>query len=236
MGARVRAATGLIRKLVIAFYSNAFRVGRFVRQHPEHQGHLTDLLIGRIFSPDVGRIFDDLEPWLADAQKARTISRLAGHHRLNPHRRRSGAFWHQTTALWRPNWVRIDPSFRHARRVGKACKSLHDNASDGLARGLPRVARRLLNVVSWFAKLTPFRPPACGRLATNPGWLPHRQLAFPPRDHQNEPQVPPQHLRFFFGGIAPRHRPPFCFCYCSCSCFAPARPYSYSRPDGQGTE
>ncbi len=64
-----RAATGLIRKLVMAFYSNAFRVGRFVRQHPEHQGRLTDLLIGRIFSPDVGRIFDDLEPWLADAQK-----------------------------------------------------------------------------------------------------------------------------------------------------------------------
>jgi hypothetical protein len=26
---------------------------------------LTDLLIGRIFHPDAGRVFDDLDPWLA---------------------------------------------------------------------------------------------------------------------------------------------------------------------------
>lgn len=60
-----RDATRLIRKLVHAFYSGEFRVGRFVREHPEHQGNLTDLLIGRIFKPGLGRMFDDLEPWLA---------------------------------------------------------------------------------------------------------------------------------------------------------------------------
>ena len=59
------SATLWIRKLVHAFYSNQFRVGRFIREFPQHQGNLTDLLIGRIFKPGVGAIFDDLEPWLA---------------------------------------------------------------------------------------------------------------------------------------------------------------------------
>ena len=59
------AGTRWIRKLVHAFYSNHFRVGQFIREYPQHQGNLTDLLIGRIFKPGVGAIFDDLEPWLA---------------------------------------------------------------------------------------------------------------------------------------------------------------------------
>lgn len=56
--------TSLIRKLVHAFYSGEFRVGKFIQQHPEHQHELVDLLIGRIFNGCQGRIFDDLEPWL----------------------------------------------------------------------------------------------------------------------------------------------------------------------------
>jgi len=61
--------TNLIRKLVAAFYSGNFRVGKFVQQYPEHRKELIDLLIGRIFdsqSGDVplGKIFDDLDPWL----------------------------------------------------------------------------------------------------------------------------------------------------------------------------
>jgi flavin-dependent dehydrogenase len=51
-----------IRKLVDAFYTNEFSFGRFMRDHPEHQGNLTDLLIGRIFYDGAGRIFDDMEP------------------------------------------------------------------------------------------------------------------------------------------------------------------------------
>jgi flavin-dependent dehydrogenase len=57
-------STNWIRKLVRAFYSGRFRVGQFVKEYPQHQGPLTDLLIGRIFHEDAGRIFDDLDPWL----------------------------------------------------------------------------------------------------------------------------------------------------------------------------
>ena len=56
--------TNWIRKLVRAFYSGQFRVGKFIMEYPQHQGPLTDLLIGRIFHPDAGRVFDDLDPWL----------------------------------------------------------------------------------------------------------------------------------------------------------------------------
>lgn len=57
-------AANWIRKLVCAFYSGQFRVGQFIKEFPQHQGNLTDLLIGRIFYPEAGRIFDDLDPWL----------------------------------------------------------------------------------------------------------------------------------------------------------------------------
>ncbi|MEX0614206.1 MAG: NAD(P)/FAD-dependent oxidoreductase [Pirellulales bacterium] len=57
-------ATNWIRKLVRAFYSGQFRVGKFVKEYPQHHGPLTDLLIGRIFHPEAGRVFDDLDPWL----------------------------------------------------------------------------------------------------------------------------------------------------------------------------
>jgi flavin-dependent dehydrogenase len=60
-----KAGTEWIRKLVHAFYSNEFRVGKFVAEYPQHKGNLTDLLIGRIFRPGVGEIFTDLEPWIA---------------------------------------------------------------------------------------------------------------------------------------------------------------------------
>ncbi|MEQ8208399.1 MAG: NAD(P)/FAD-dependent oxidoreductase [Lacipirellulaceae bacterium] len=61
--------TALIRKLVYAFYSPEFRVGKFIAEHPQHQEELVDLLIGRVFDGREGKIFDDLEPWLA-AQRA----------------------------------------------------------------------------------------------------------------------------------------------------------------------
>jgi flavin-dependent dehydrogenase len=57
-------ATNWIHKLVHAFYSGQFRVGHFIQEYPQHQANLTDLLIGRIFYPEAGRIFDDLDPWL----------------------------------------------------------------------------------------------------------------------------------------------------------------------------
>jgi flavin-dependent dehydrogenase len=56
--------TNWVRKLVQAFYTGQFRVGRFIREYPQHQSNMTDILIGRIFYPEAGRIFDDLDPWL----------------------------------------------------------------------------------------------------------------------------------------------------------------------------
>ena len=60
--------TNLIRKLVFAFYSGKFRVGKFLAEYPQHQEELVDLLIGRIFDGRTGRIFSDLEPWLASVE------------------------------------------------------------------------------------------------------------------------------------------------------------------------
>ena len=59
-----KQATTQVRKLVHAFYSGEFRVGKFIGEHPQHSGRLTDLLIGRIFKPEIAEMFDDLQPWL----------------------------------------------------------------------------------------------------------------------------------------------------------------------------
>ena len=56
--------TTWVRKLAEAWYCGQFRVGKFIREYPQHIGPMTDILIGRIFKPDAGRIFDDLDPWL----------------------------------------------------------------------------------------------------------------------------------------------------------------------------
>jgi flavin-dependent dehydrogenase len=56
--------TTWVRKLAEAWYCGQFRVGKFIREYPHHVGPMTDILIGRIFHPDAGRIFDDLDPWL----------------------------------------------------------------------------------------------------------------------------------------------------------------------------
>ena len=53
--------TQWIRKLVSAYYTNEFSFGHFMRDFPQHQGNLTDLLIGRIFYDGAGRIFDDMD-------------------------------------------------------------------------------------------------------------------------------------------------------------------------------
>ncbi len=61
--------TNWVRKLVLAFYTGQFRVGQFIREYPQHQSNMTDILIGRIFYPEAGRIFDDLDPWLAQMKE-----------------------------------------------------------------------------------------------------------------------------------------------------------------------
>jgi flavin-dependent dehydrogenase len=63
--------TNWIRRLVTAFYNDDFSFGRFIKDHPEHLGNLTDLLIGRIFDPRVGAIFEDMDRWLAETVEAK---------------------------------------------------------------------------------------------------------------------------------------------------------------------
>lgn len=60
----------LIRKLVHAFYTDEFSFGMFMKEHPEHKGRLTDLLIGRVYEGDVHKVFDDLDPMLEGMVKA----------------------------------------------------------------------------------------------------------------------------------------------------------------------
>lgn len=62
-----RDGTKWVRKLVHAFYSGEFRVGKFVKDYPHHAGPLTDLLVGKMFSPDMPALFADLDPWLEKA-------------------------------------------------------------------------------------------------------------------------------------------------------------------------
>lgn len=53
-----------IRKLVRAFYNKPFSFGEFVRAFPQHRGHLVDLLVGKVFSGNPGKIFEDMDPWI----------------------------------------------------------------------------------------------------------------------------------------------------------------------------
>ena len=48
----------LFRKLVYAFYTPGFSFGEFLREHPQYRGNLVDILIGDVFKPGVGEIFD----------------------------------------------------------------------------------------------------------------------------------------------------------------------------------
>jgi len=53
-----------VHRLVSAYYTDGFSFGQFMKEHPQHQGNLTDLLIGRVYHDEAGRIFDDMQPWL----------------------------------------------------------------------------------------------------------------------------------------------------------------------------
>jgi flavin-dependent dehydrogenase len=64
-----RDGTRWIRQLVDVYYADEFSLGNFLREHPEHRGNLTDLLIGRVFHDGAGRIFDDLMPALDRARQ-----------------------------------------------------------------------------------------------------------------------------------------------------------------------
>ena len=57
-----------VRKLVHAFYTKEFSIGRFMKEHPEHRSGVTNLLIGRIFQDDAATLFKDMD---ASIQRAK---------------------------------------------------------------------------------------------------------------------------------------------------------------------
>ncbi len=57
------------RRLVRAFYTDQFSFGRFLREYPDYQGPLTDLLIGRAFTDKIEMLVDDLDDAVERASK-----------------------------------------------------------------------------------------------------------------------------------------------------------------------
>ncbi|MDG1894651.1 MAG: NAD(P)/FAD-dependent oxidoreductase [Fuerstiella sp.] len=46
------------RKLVYAFYAEDFSFGMFLKEHPQYKSNMVDILVGDVFKPGVGDIFD----------------------------------------------------------------------------------------------------------------------------------------------------------------------------------
>lgn len=63
-----KEGSGLIRKLVEAFYTKEFSFGGFIKDNPQFSGNLTDLLIGRIFYDGAGGIFEEMQPAVEKAR------------------------------------------------------------------------------------------------------------------------------------------------------------------------
>jgi flavin-dependent dehydrogenase len=57
-----------VRKLVQAFYTKEFSIGRFMKEHPEHRGNVTNLLIGRVFGKGADQMFADLDASISRAE------------------------------------------------------------------------------------------------------------------------------------------------------------------------
>ena len=53
------------RQLVYAFYDPTFNFADFIRWHPEQRDNLTDMLVGNVFKPGVGDLFETLTPMLS---------------------------------------------------------------------------------------------------------------------------------------------------------------------------
>ncbi|QDU79206.1 hypothetical protein Pla110_09110 [Polystyrenella longa] len=52
------------RKLVLAFYTPEFRFGEFLKVHPQYHSNLVDILIGDVFKPNVGEMFEAMDKYL----------------------------------------------------------------------------------------------------------------------------------------------------------------------------
>ncbi len=66
-----------IRKLVRVYYTKDFSFAEFMKEFPHHAGNLTDLLVGRVFEGNPGRIFEDLDPWLEKFKNSENAGMVA---------------------------------------------------------------------------------------------------------------------------------------------------------------
>lgn len=53
-----RMGIEMFRKLVYAFYAPDFSFGMFLKEHPRFRTHVTDILVGDVYRPEVGEIFE----------------------------------------------------------------------------------------------------------------------------------------------------------------------------------
>lgn len=60
------------RKLVYAFYAEDFSFGTFLKEHPQYKSNMVDILVGDVFKPGVGDIFDAMGPLQPQSDEART--------------------------------------------------------------------------------------------------------------------------------------------------------------------
>lgn len=67
-----KMGTRWVRKLVHAFYEKEFSMGGFMRQHPEFAGHLTNVLIGRVFDGDLEPMFVKMDEAIEKARMSAT--------------------------------------------------------------------------------------------------------------------------------------------------------------------
>ena len=49
------------KKLVYAFYSEDFSFGTFLKQNPQYKSNMVDILVGDVFKPGVGDMFDAMD-------------------------------------------------------------------------------------------------------------------------------------------------------------------------------
>lgn len=63
-----------------------------MKQHPHYGQNLTDLLVGKVFEGDPGRIFSDLDPWIERSKALGCDVSMAGKAEMGDESQSSDAF------------------------------------------------------------------------------------------------------------------------------------------------
>jgi flavin-dependent dehydrogenase len=60
-GDELAGGMSVVRKLVYAFYTKEFSFGRFVKTFPEKKDDVVSVLVGDVFRPEVGEVFEPMK-------------------------------------------------------------------------------------------------------------------------------------------------------------------------------